>query len=198
MGPVAIAMKVSIKELNPTLWRDLEELFGEKGACGGCWCMHWRIDKGEKWPEVKGAEAKRRLKTMVQNGTVRGLLAYAGDEVIGWCTFGERTDFSRLNRARTLKCDDADRVYSIPCFYIKNRYRKKGVATELLKAAVRLLKAEGQTILEGYPVKPTKPGNKDIPGAFAWTGTIPLFEKQGFALAGSPFTSKLRYRKAVG
>jgi GNAT superfamily N-acetyltransferase len=191
-------VKISIKELNPNLWRDLEELFGKKGACGGCWCMYCRIDKGEKWPEVKGAEAKRRLKTMVQNGTVRGLLAYAGDEAIGWCTFGERTDFSWLNRARTLKCDDADRVYSIPCFYIKNRYRKKGVATELLKAAVRLLKAEGQTILEGYPVKPTKPGNKNIPGAFAWTGTIPLFEKQGFVLAGSPLTSKLRYRKALG
>ena len=190
-------MKISIKELNPNLWRDLEELFGEKGACGGCWCMFCRIDKGEKWAEVKGGEAKRRLKSMVQNGTVRGLLAYTGDEAIGWCTFGKRTDFSRLNRARTLKCDDADRVYSIPCFYIKNRYRKRGVATELLKASVGLLIAEGQTILEGYPVKPTNPRSKDIPAAFAWTGTIPLFEKQGFRLAGSPFPSKLRYRKAL-
>ncbi|MBV9273179.1 MAG: GNAT family N-acetyltransferase, partial [Verrucomicrobia bacterium] len=148
--------------------------------------------------DVKGAAAKRRLKTMVQNGTVRGLLAYSDNEPIGWCTFGKRTEFSRLNRARSLKCDDAESVYSIPCFYIKNRYRKQGVATELLKAAVALLKAEGQANLEGYPVKPTKPGNKNIPGAFAWTGTISLFEKQGFALAGSPFTSKLRYRRLLG
>jgi predicted GNAT family acetyltransferase len=189
---------ISIKELNPALWSDLEELFGEKGACGGCWCMYCRIEKGEKWSDVKGAEAKRRLKTMVQNGTVRGLLAYNGNEPVGWCTFGKRTDFSRLNRARSLKCDDAESVYSIPCFYIKSRFRKQGVATELLKAAVAILKAEGQNILEGYPVKPTKPGNKNIPGAFAWTGTVPLFEKQGFALAGSPLTSKLRYRKLLG
>jgi predicted GNAT family acetyltransferase len=189
---------ISIKQLNPALWSDLEELFGEKGACGGCWCMYCRIEKGEKWADVKGAEAKRRLKTMVQNGAVRGLLAYSGNEPIGWCTFGKRTEFSRLNRARSLKCDDAETVYSIPCFYIKNRYRKQGVATELLKAAVALLKAEGQAILEGYPVKPTKPGNKNIPGAFAWTGTVTLFENQGFVLAGSPFTSKLRYRKLLG
>jgi hypothetical protein len=46
-------------------------------------------------------------------------------------------------------------------------------------------------------VKPTKPGNKDIPGVFAWTGTIPLFEKQGFTLAGSSATAKLRYRKPL-
>jgi GNAT superfamily N-acetyltransferase len=189
---------ISIKELNPTLWRDLEELFGEKGACGGCWCMYCRIEQGEKWADVKGADAKRRLKAMVQNGTVRGLLAYTGDVPIGWCTFGKRTDFSRLNRARSLNCDDAESVYSVPCFYIKNRYRKQGVATELLKAVVALLKAEGQTVLEGYPVKPTKPGNKNIPGAFAWTGTVPLFEKQGFVLAGNPSTSKLRYRRCLG
>jgi GNAT superfamily N-acetyltransferase len=185
-------VKISIKELKPTLWPDLEELFGEKGACGGCWCMYCRIDKGEKWVDVKGAEAKRRLKTMVENGTVRGLIAYAGNEPIGWCTFGRRTDFPRLNRARSLKCDDAESVYSIPCFYVKNRYRKKGVATQLLKVTVALLEAEGRTTIEGYPVKPTKPGNKNIPGVFAWTGTIPLFEKQGFILAGSPLTSKLR------
>jgi hypothetical protein len=38
---------------------------------------------------------------------------------------------------------------------------------------------------------------KTSTGAFAWTGTIPLFEKQGFALAGSSSTAKLRYRKPL-
>jgi hypothetical protein len=32
------------------------------------------------------------------------------------CTFGKRTDFPRLNRARTLKCDDSETVCSIPDF----------------------------------------------------------------------------------
>jgi GNAT superfamily N-acetyltransferase len=134
---------------------------------------------------------------MIDNGTVRGLIAYDQSEPIGWCTFGKRTDFPRLNRARTLQCEDAARVACVPCFYVKNRYRKQGVSTALLKAAVRTLAEEGETVVEGYPVKPTKPGNKNIPGAFVFTGTIPLFEKQGFALAGSGSTSKLRYRKVL-
>jgi GNAT superfamily N-acetyltransferase len=190
-------MKIQVKGIGPKLWGDLEQLFGEKGACGGCWCLWWRIEPGEKWQDVKGREAKKRLREMIENGRVRGFIAYDGDEPVGWCTFGKRTDFPRLNRARTLQCDDADAISCVPCFYVKNRYRKKGVSTELLKAAVTALANEGETIVEGYPVKPTKPGNKDIPGAFAFTGTISLFEKEGFVLAGSSLTSKLRYRKSL-
>jgi hypothetical protein len=50
-------MKLLIKELNPDLWGDLERLSGEKGAWGGCWCMYWRVEQGEKWAHVKGPEA---------------------------------------------------------------------------------------------------------------------------------------------
>ena len=142
---------------------------------------------------VLAARRPRAPKKMVLNGSVRCLIAYDGDEPIGWCTFGKRTDFPRLNRARTLKCDDSETVCSIPCFYIKNRYRKKGVSTELLKTATAISASEGESVLEGYPVKSTKPGNESIPGGFAWTGTISLFEKQGFTLAGSSSTAKLRY-----
>jgi hypothetical protein len=26
-------------------WIDLEKLFGAHGACGGCWCMWWRLKR---------------------------------------------------------------------------------------------------------------------------------------------------------
>jgi hypothetical protein len=35
--------------LTPALWPALEQLFGPNGACGGCWCMWWRIEKGERY-----------------------------------------------------------------------------------------------------------------------------------------------------
>jgi GNAT superfamily N-acetyltransferase len=189
-------MELSIKELQPALWKDLETLFGEKGACGGCWCMYWRALRGEKWEDVQGLEAKKRFKRMIQNGLGRGLIAYAGGEPVGWYTFSKRTDFPRLNRARSLTCADASEVCCVPCFYVKAAYRRKGVSTELLRAAIQLLTSEGETNIEGYPVKPAASG-KSIPGAFAWTGTVPLFVKQGFELVGSPLTATLRYRKSL-
>ena len=36
-------MKLKIRPLAPNLWPALEDLFGEDGACDGCWWMYWRI-----------------------------------------------------------------------------------------------------------------------------------------------------------
>ena len=69
-------MKIETRQLNPELWNDLEKLFGAKGACGGCWCMSWRVQKGEKWSDIKGTEAKRRFKKLVISGKAHGILAY--------------------------------------------------------------------------------------------------------------------------
>ena len=38
-------------------WKDLQALFGERGACGGCWCMSWRKPK-ERFQREKGAAKK--------------------------------------------------------------------------------------------------------------------------------------------
>src|SRR5258708_28787205 len=108
-------MKTVVKERTPRFGKAVERLFGEKGACGGCWCMWWRIEKGEEWKNVKGSEAKNRLRTMIENGTVRGLMAYDGSEPIGWCTFWERNDLSLLNRARTFKVEGADKILCVTC-----------------------------------------------------------------------------------
>src|SRR5260370_25157743 len=109
-------MKFLIKEMTPQLWKDLERLFGEKGACGGCWCMWWRIEKGEEWKNIKGPEAKNRLRTMIENGTVRGLLAYDGSEPIGWGHLGERNHFSRPETSPNLEVGTAGKKNCVPRF----------------------------------------------------------------------------------
>ena len=38
-------MKPTTRWLTPDLWPALEDLFAGKGACGGCWCMYWRIGR---------------------------------------------------------------------------------------------------------------------------------------------------------
>ena len=42
-------------------WADLEALFGERGACGGCWCMFWRVPR-KQFDAGKGAKNKSALK----------------------------------------------------------------------------------------------------------------------------------------
>ena len=187
-------MDISIKLLAPEHWTDLERLFGDKGAVGGCWCMYWRQPKGEKWEDVKGAENKRRFKTLVESGQAHGALAFDDGEPVGWVSFDPRTEFIKLNRAPSFRCEDAEQVYSLPCFFIKAGYRGKGIASQLLEFAVESLQRRGVKIIEGYPAKPSGKGGA-IPAAFAWTGTLPLFTQAGFKPVGKRDGGKQRMRR---
>jgi GNAT superfamily N-acetyltransferase len=188
-------MDLRTEDLGLSSWPSVEVLFGENGACGGCWCQAWRIEKGERLADVMGAVAKDRLRRGIENGTTFGVLAFDGKTPIGWCTYGPRTSFPRLERARTLRCEDAGSVWSIPCFFVLRAYRRKGVARALLDHALRAMVGRGATIAEGYPAAPNKDGS--YIAAFSWTGTIPLFERAGFAITGCATTSKRRMRKCL-
>ena len=185
-------MRIQIKELKPGLWPDLEELFGASGACGGCWCMWWRLQKGERWEEVKGAPAQRRLHQGVLSGTIHGLLAYADGQVAGWCTWGPRVDFPRLDRAPSLRCLDAERVWSIPCFFVKRSFQRQGIGKALLEQALRLMRNKKVPIVEAYPVR-TAPDATFVP-AFSFTGTLSMFLEAGFEMADSKEKGRQRVR----
>ena len=150
--------ELQTRELTPELWPALEQLFGPNGACGGCWCMYWRIPKGERYQDVQGPQAKRRFKALVESGEAKGVLAFVEGVPVGWATFGPRRSFPRLDRAPSLKCDDADAVASVPCFFIHKDWRGQGVATALLSAVEAALRREGHRTLEAYPVKPPAGG----------------------------------------
>jgi len=188
-----VKARLSVRDLSPALWPALEALFGPRGACGGCWCMYWRLEKGERWDDLKGAPARRRFRKLVESGEAMGAIAFAGDEPVGWIAYGPRTSFPRLDRARTLGCPDSGEVWALPCFFIKAGWRDRGVATTLLAHALKSLRRRRAKIVEGYPVN-LNPGQR-LPNAFAWTGTRSLFADAGFELAGPATTSKVRMRR---
>lgn len=188
--------RIEIRELTPELWPAFEKLFGANGACAGCWCMFWRLEEGERYADVKGAEAKRRMKALVRSGAAQGLLAFMEDEPVGWLALGPRREFKKLDRAPSLKCDDADEVWSLPCFFVHKDWRGQGVARELLKAALPALKARGAKVVEGYPVKLPE-GTTKVTSSAAYTGTVPLFLQQGFELVAERPQGKQRVRKVL-
>jgi GNAT superfamily N-acetyltransferase len=157
-------------------WKDFEDLFGEKGACAGCWCMLWRLRRRE-YDSSRGAGNKKKMKSLVNAGIVPGILAYDNDKPIGWCSVAPREDFPVLENSRVMKRIDVKPVWSIVCFFINKEYRKKGLSVELLNAAIKYVKNNKGKILEGYPVEPKKGKTADV---FAWTGLASAFRKAGF------------------
>ena len=173
-------MSIEIRPLARGDWKTLERLFGENGACGGCWCMTWRVERlGKTWEAAKGAVNRERLRALVRRDAVHAMIAYLADEAIGWCSFGPRASFPRIESSRALRCDSAPGTWSIVCFFIPARWRGQRVATRLLAAATQNAFELGARAIEGYPAVPYGEDER-IPAAFAWTGVPALFEKNGY------------------
>jgi GNAT superfamily N-acetyltransferase len=162
--------------LTSARWRDLETLFGAKGACGGCWCMYWRLRRSQ-FDNQKGEGNRKAMKKIVDSEEVPGILAYSGREPVAWCSVAPRETYPTLDRSRVLKRVDEQPVWSIVCLFVAKPWRRKGVTVELLRAAADYAKRQGARILEGYPVEPKK---DSMPDAFAWTGLASAFRKAGF------------------
>ncbi|MGE0481195.1 MAG: GNAT family N-acetyltransferase [Phycisphaerae bacterium] len=171
--------KLSFQPLTPARWSDFERLFGERGACGGCWCMYWR-QTAREFAAGKGAANRAAMKRLVDADDPPGLLAYRGDEPIGWCALAPRERFVRLTTSRVAKPVDDQPVWSVPCFFIARAHRRTGLTAKLLAAARKYARERGAIILEGYPVDPRK---SDVPDVFAYTGLASSFERAGFQVA---------------
>jgi GNAT superfamily N-acetyltransferase len=157
-------------------WHDIEKLFGERGACGGCWCMFWRRPRKE-FDAGKGAGNKSALRRIVTAGEKPGILAYDGKEPIAWCAVAPRERYVALERSRILKPVDARPVWSISCLFIMRPYRRKGVSAQLLRAAVDFAAKQGARVVEGYPVEPSM---EKMPDPFLWHGIPSAFKAAGF------------------
>lgn len=162
--------------LTPDRWGDLEALFGERGACGGCWCMAWRLKRAD-FDEGKGAANRTAFRKIVQQGPPPGVLAYVEGEPVGWCALAPRETYVTLANSRVLKPIDDQPVWSVSCFFVRRDLRGRGVGVALLRAACEFAAGQGARIVEGYPVEPTM---KPMPAAFAWVGVPALFRKAGF------------------
>jgi GNAT superfamily N-acetyltransferase len=157
-------------------WKDLERLFGPRGACEGCWCMWWRIPRAE-FMKNRGQRNKEALKNIVDSGKVPGILAYLQSKPVGWCAVAPRDDYQPLERSRLLKRVDEKPLWSVVCFFVAKEFRHKGITVKLLNAAVDYARKEGGKIVEGYPKEAKKTETRDT---FFYTGPVSTFRKAGF------------------
>lgn len=177
--------------LDKSRWKDFEKLFGDRGACGGCWCMAWRLNAKE-FEKEKGAGNKKAMKRIVDSNELPGIIGYLNKEPVGWCSVAPREKFIRLEKSKVLAKIDDKPVWSITCFFITKAFRRQGLSTELLKGVIKFCRKKNVRILEAYPAEPYA---KNIPAAFAWTGIPSAFEKAGFKVVErrSPKRPIMRY-----
>ena len=177
-------MSLVIRPLRPGLMECMGAVL--RGSWGsGCWCMFPRLASAANQLGSRGRrEAMMRL---ARQPRAPGLLAFDGEEPVGWIAIAPRTELKRVDASRaTPRVDDVD-VWVIPCITVRPSARGRGVAKVLIKAAVAYAKEQGAPAVEGYP----RAGSRCTKDDNAYFGTEPLFRAAGFKVVAGPTTGRL-------
>jgi GNAT superfamily N-acetyltransferase len=167
-----VGLRLRIRPLTPDLWPALEDLFGRSGACNGCWCMYWRI--GSRYRQRPRRLNRAAFREVVRRGPPPGLLALAGEVAVGWCQLTPREAVPWLDRTWRLRRVDDLPVWSLSCLYVRLGYRRRGVTSALIAAALRAARRAGAPALEAYPLDAT------LTGSASGTGYASTFARAGF------------------
>jgi GNAT superfamily N-acetyltransferase len=178
-------MTVDIVPASPANWDALASLFREGGDPGMCWCQFWRL-RSKDMSARHVPELRERLHAQVEGGAAGdgeppGLVALDTDgRALGWVSLGPRDAYERVTHSRVIPKIDDRPVWSIVCFAVSSTARGRGVARDLLGAAIDFARAQGAIAVEAYP-KRVEPGERIHPDA-AYMGTLPMFERAGFSV----------------
>lgn len=89
------AGRLQFHEVTAERWPDFERLFEARGGPKSCWCMVWRASPAGAKP-TDGASRKTAMAARIRAATPVGLLGYAGEEPVAWCSIAPRSTYRRL------------------------------------------------------------------------------------------------------
>lgn len=160
-------MDIEIRKLTPDLTNDYLHFFDTEKHSDNidehkCYCVCWCSDDHRSDNvDMSSAEKRRELAAhYVNNGLIKGYLAYQDDRVVGWCNANSKPEcFNCISWLRFMsgvsKSESSKdiKVKSILCFTVAPSMRRKGVATKLLERVCIDAAKEGYGFVESYPKK---------------------------------------------
>ena len=180
---------------NEAAWADLQAVFGTRGPAAQCQCQRYKLGRKESFGSFPAEERAARLRAQTNCGQpgatiTSGLVAYLGEEPVGWCAVEPRTAYAGLLRVykvpwegRTEDKGD-DSVWAVTCVFARAGYRRRGIGYALVRAAATFAQERGARAVEGYPML-TEPG-KDIIWNEMHVGSRSMFADAGFAQVAHP------------
>lgn len=178
---------LSIEPATADLWPDLVTVFGTRGDPSWCWCQFF-LTTGNKYRE-SAARNRADLEAQVRDAEVPpGLVAYRGEEPVGWLQLGPRTAYPRVVGSAALARVVAGRnpgevVWRATCFVVRVGHRRQGVARALLHTGVEHAARHGADAMEGHPVDVSAREARPA-GAVLYHGTASMFRDAGFLEIG--------------
>jgi GNAT superfamily N-acetyltransferase len=170
---------------NQATWEDLQQVFGARGAAYRCQCQRFKLAPKESFGATPVEDRAFRLRQQTDcghpgSGDTSGLVAYLGDEPVGWCAVEPRPAYIGLTRVFRVPWEGRDEdktdetVWAVTCLLTRAGFRKRGVSKALAAAAVDQARAAGARALEAYPITTT-----DVMAEELHVGTVATFAAAG-------------------
>lgn len=140
-----------------------------------CWCLSYRLPSKEHLA-LRGPARGERVRELLAEDPAPGVLAYDGDDVVGWAAVHPRADTSFARNRRIPHVDDLP-VWSLWCVRVRPGHRGRGIVHELVAGAVEHARAHGAPVVEAYPVDND---GAQVDLTMAYVGTRAVFERAGF------------------
>lgn len=174
-------MAFAVHPVTPDRVDDFVAVANPNRRASHCWCLSHRLTAKEI-EELGRGDRETAFRALCGRPNPPGVVLYADDEPVAWCSVGPRADNSRLTRSKLITPVDDVPVWSVICVVVRGGHRKQGHAVRVIEGAVEYAAARGAPAVESYPVDP--PSGR-IDTTMAFVGTRAMFEGAGFEVVGT-------------
>src|SRR5690606_34273495 len=167
--------KFTVGQLDPSTWDAFAELVERNGGIfGGCWCVGWHPERGQRGVSYRDIKRERVFSD-------RAHAALVFDEhglAQGWCQYGSAEDLPSIKHRRAYEKDGEPLPdWRITCFWVDGKHRGRGIARLALAGALVQIAERGGGLVEAIP---EVTAGRQAHGRFLFSATVELFESYGF------------------
>ncbi|MFA6298110.1 MAG: GNAT family N-acetyltransferase [Nocardioides sp.] len=172
-------MTIQVLPATAARFDDVAIMVGPKNPTANvCWCLSHRLDSKTN-RELVGPARGEYVAQLCRREVAPGVLAYDGDEVVGWAAVAPRSELPFARSRKIPHVDDLE-VWSLWCVRVRPGHRGQGIVHALLEGATAYAFSQGAPAVEGYP---TDNQGERVDLTMAYVGTRAMFEAAGYALA---------------
>lgn len=175
-------MKITIKKLDASLSQTFTDFFGgmsfdHNPHWASCYCRYYQTDcSSSDWIERSAEQNKADAIQAIEKGEMKGFLAFSGEKCVGWVNANNAVAYPRLKDDLS-PLTAANKVGLIICYVIHPEYRRLGIATALMKAAVHDFEIGDYNLVA---VAPVDVDTDEIGFERLYRGPVSMYAKAGF------------------
>ncbi len=169
-------MTYTTRQLNASTWDAFAEIVGRNnGVYGGCWCIGYHPECGQKDVDYRAVKESR-----VRTDCAHASLVFDEvDLILGWCQYGTPEELSNFKHKREYdKSPPRTPDWRITCIFVDKKHRGQRVARVALEGAIDSIERYGGGLVEAIA---EVTAGREAQGRFLFSATAELFQQYEFS-----------------